>query len=98
MMEPKRKFILALAAYLVLGLGAWLTLDDTPFRLTLPFGLLDGLNVKFRSATLVVLGGFALKSAIYWWRCRLEERLEKSADGAGPEELQQTRNSGNARA
>ena len=78
-MQLKRKFGLAMAAYALLGLAAWFTLDDTPFR------LFDVVAIKFRAATLVVLGGFALKSAIYWWRCKIEEE-DSQREREGPAE------------
>ncbi len=68
-MAIKKKFVLALVAYVVLGVLAWTTLSDEPIR------VLDW-NVKLRSGTLLILGLFALRAALYFWRTRIEEEQE----------------------
>ncbi len=78
-MDLNRKFVLTLVAYAVLGLGAWLTLEDTPIR------LFSGIEIRLRTLTLVLLGVFAFKSFIYWWRCRLEASSERR-DSAGDDD------------
>ena len=50
------KLWLALGAYAVLALAAWLTLSD----------------MRFRLATLVVLAGIAIKTLLDWQRARRE--------------------------
>jgi hypothetical protein len=62
----KKKFVLALIAYAVLGVLAWTTLSDEPIR------VLDW-NVRLRSGTLLILGLFAFRAALYFWRTRIEE-------------------------
>jgi hypothetical protein len=62
----KRKFVLALIAYAVLGVLAWVTLSDESIR------VFDS-NVSLRSGTLVILGLFAFRSGLYFWRTRIEE-------------------------
>jgi hypothetical protein len=62
----KKKFVLALIAYAVLGVLAWSTLSDEPIR------VFDS-NVRLRTATLVILGLFAFRGALYFWRTRIEE-------------------------
>jgi hypothetical protein len=71
----KKKFVLALIAYAAFGVLAWTTLSDDPIR------VFDS-NVNLRSATLVILGLFAFRSALYFWRTRIEaERAgEKPTD------------------
>jgi len=69
----KRKFALALIAYAVLGVLAWTTLSNDAIPLA-------GLNVKLREGTLLILGMFALRSGLYYWRTRIEEEQE----GSGP--------------
>jgi hypothetical protein len=61
----KKKFVLALVAYAALSVLAWTTLSDDPIR------VFDS-NVNLRSATLVILGLFAFRSALYFWRTRIE--------------------------
>ena len=65
-MTIKKKFVLALVAYAVLGVLAWTTLSDEPIR------VLDW-NVRLRSGTLLILGLFAVRAALYFWRTQIEE-------------------------
>jgi asparagine N-glycosylation enzyme membrane subunit Stt3 len=67
----KKKFVLALAAYAVLGILAWFTLSDEPIRLL-------NANVKLRTGTLLILGLFAFRAAIYFWRTRIEEERDNA--------------------
>jgi asparagine N-glycosylation enzyme membrane subunit Stt3 len=62
----KKKFVLALIAYAVLGILAWTTLSDEPIRVF-------NANVRLRTGTLLILGLFALRAALYFWRTRIEE-------------------------
>jgi hypothetical protein len=68
----KKKFVLALVAYAVLGVLAWTTLSDEPIRVF-------DTNVNLRSGTLVILGLFAFRAALYFWRTRIEEEQERKA-------------------
>ena len=70
-MTIKKKFVLALIAYAVLGILAWTTLSDEPIR------VLSG-NVRLRTGTLIVLGLFAFRAALYFWRTRIEEERESA--------------------
>ena len=67
----KKKFALALIAYAVLGILAWTTLSDEPIR------IFNG-NVRLRTGTLIVLGLFAFRGALYYWRTRIEDERERS--------------------
>jgi hypothetical protein len=67
----KKKFVLALIAYATLGVLAWTTLSDEPIR------VFDS-NVNLRGVTLVILGLFALRAALYFWRTRIEEERENA--------------------
>ncbi|MFZ0797947.1 MAG: hypothetical protein WAM98_09185 [Terriglobales bacterium] len=71
----KKKFVLALIAYAVLGVLAWTTLSDEPIRVF-------NANVRLRTGTLLILGLFAFRAALYFWRTRIEKEREsaKSAD------------------
>ena len=62
----KKKFVLALVAYAVLGILAWTTLSDEPIRVF-------SANVRLRTGTLLILGLFAFRAALYYWRTRIEE-------------------------
>ena len=67
----KKKFVLALIAYGVLGILAWTTLSDEPIRVF-------NANVRLRTGTLLILGLFALRGALYYWRTRIEEERERA--------------------
>src|SRR5271169_753284 len=67
----KKKFVLALVAYAVLGVLAWTTLSDEPIR------VFDA-NINLRTGTLVVLGLFAFRAALYFWRTRIEQERESA--------------------
>jgi hypothetical protein len=62
----KKKFVLALLAYAALGVLAWTTLSDEPIHLM-------NANIRLRTGTLLILGLFAFRAAIYYWRTRIEE-------------------------
>ena len=70
-MTIKKKFVLALVAYAVLGVLAWTTLSDEPIRVF-------DFSVKLRTGTLLILGLFAFKAALYFWRTRIEEERESA--------------------
>jgi ABC-type uncharacterized transport system permease subunit len=67
----KKKFVLALFGYAALGVLAWTTLSDEPIRVF-------DLNVKLRTGTLMILGLFVVKAALYFWRVRIEEKRESA--------------------
>ncbi len=67
----KKKFVMALVAYAVLGVLAWTTLSDEPIR------VLDW-NVRLRTGTLLILGLFAFRAVLYFWRTRIEEERENA--------------------
>jgi len=67
----KKKFGLSLVAYAVLGVLAWTTLSDEPIRVF-------NANVRLRTGTLLVLGLFAFRAALYYWRTRIEEEQARA--------------------
>jgi hypothetical protein len=71
----KWKFVLALAAYAVLGLLAWQTLSNDPVRVF-------DVDVRLRTGTLIIVGLFALRTLLYFWRVRIDEAGEKNSSGA----------------
>jgi len=67
----KKKFGLSLVAYAVLGVLAWTTLSDEPIR------VFDA-NIRLRTGTLLILGLFAFRAALYYWRTRIEEERARA--------------------
>ena len=65
-MTIKKKFVLALIAYAVLGVLAWTTLSDEAIPIS-------GWNLKLRTGMLLILGLLVFKSALFYWRTRIEE-------------------------
>ena len=70
-MTIKKKFVLALIAYAVLGVLAWTTLSDDPIQIF-------NANIRLRTGTLLILGLFAFRAALYFWRTRIEEQQERA--------------------
>ena len=71
----KRKFVLAVIAYAVLIALAWRLLSDAPIRL---FDSETGIGL--RTATLIVVGLFAFRTLMHYWRVRIEEADERSRE------------------
>jgi hypothetical protein len=65
-LATKKKFVIALVAYGVLGILAWTTLSDETIRVF-------DLNLRVRSGTLLVLGLFLFRTALHFWRTRIED-------------------------
>ena len=74
-MNNKKKFVLAAAAYAALGLLIWQTLSNEPIRAF-------GLDFSLRSATLMIVGVFALRTLLYFWRVRIEETTGSSSEAS----------------
>ena len=70
-MTIKRKFVLALLAYAALGVLAWTTLSNEPIHLL-------NANIRLRTATLLILGLFAFRATLYFWRTRIEEEQARA--------------------
>jgi len=70
----KKKFVLALVAYAVLGVLAWTTLSDEPIHLL-------NANIRLRTGTLLILGLFAFRAALYFWRTRIEDEQARTKLG-----------------
>ncbi len=65
-MTIKKKFVLAMVAYAVLGILAWTTLSDEPIQIL-------NASIRLRTGTLIILGLFAFRAALYYWRTRIED-------------------------
>lgn len=65
-LQLKQKLLLALTAYVALGFLAWQTLSDEPIGI-------GGVHASLRTLTLVILGIFAFRTLMGYWRLRTEE-------------------------
>ena len=69
----KKKFLWALVAYAVLAALALGTLSDEPIRIW-------ELNVRLRTGTLLILGLFALRTTLYFWRNHNEDETSEPVE------------------
>ena len=60
-----RKFGLALAAFVALGVLAWTTLSNEPIQI-------GDFSISLRAATLCILGLFAARTGLHFLRARRE--------------------------
>jgi hypothetical protein len=65
-MEQRKRFYLALAIYVVLGLLIWMTIDDIPIPVSNLPSVLQGVHITLRQLTLVILGMFVLRTVLHW--------------------------------
>ena len=72
-MNIKRKLVLAVIAYVALGVLVWQTLSNEPIRVF-------DFEVRLRTATLLIVGLFAFKTFLHYWRLRIEETDAAKAD------------------
>ena len=72
-LDIRKKFVFAMIAFAALAVLAATTLSNDPIPVF-------GAVIRLRTATFLVLGLFAAKTAIAYWRLRIEERqdLERS--------------------
>jgi hypothetical protein len=68
-LEIEKKFRLTLVAYALLAVLAWATLSDEPIRVF-------DLDIRLRTATLLILGLFVFRAGLYFWRTRIEKANE----------------------
>jgi hypothetical protein len=57
--EKRKRFGLALGAYVLLGLLVWTTMSDVPIRIA-------GGQISIRGLTLAVVAFFAVKTLLHW--------------------------------
>jgi hypothetical protein len=76
--EIRRKFVLAILAFLGLGILSWVTLSNEPIAIRdSVFGF--DVHIQFRTATLAVLGLFAGLSTLSFLRALTEERRQSGS-------------------
>ena len=77
-MNIRKKFVFSLAAFAVLGILSWLTLsNDLMWIHDTTLGI--EFNIRFRTATLLVLGLLAFITTLAFLRARIEERRETAS-------------------
>jgi hypothetical protein len=71
----RKKFALSLVAFFVLALLSWQTLSNDP--ITIHDSVLGiEVSIRFRTATMLVLGLLTLATTFAFLRARIEERRE----------------------
>lgn len=58
-MEKRKRFGIALAAYVLLGLLIWTTMSDVPIRIA-------GGQISIRGLTLAIVVFFAVRTLLHW--------------------------------
>ena len=77
-LNTRKKFAFSLLAFAVLALLCWQTMSNEPILLhDSSFGF--DINIRFRTATLAVIGLLAALTTISFWRTTLEEKREASS-------------------
>jgi hypothetical protein len=66
-----QKLLFALTAYVVLGALAWTTLSNEPIHAGV-------FRVELRTLTVVVLGLFAFRTLMGFWRRKIDEERDKN--------------------
>jgi hypothetical protein len=73
--NTRKKFAFSLVAFLVLALLSWQTLSNDPILIH-ERALGIEVSIRFRTATMLVLGLLALLTTGAFWRATVEERRE----------------------
>jgi hypothetical protein len=77
-LDIRKKFGFSLAAFAVLAVLSWLTLSNDPMWIhDTTLGI--EFNIRFRTATLMVLGLLAFVTTMAFLRARIEERRETAS-------------------
>ena len=58
-MGKRKRFAIALAAYVLLGLLIWTTMSDVPVRIA-------GGKISIRGLTLAIVAFFAVRTVLHW--------------------------------
>ncbi|HJX83780.1 MAG TPA: hypothetical protein VJ723_05500 [Candidatus Angelobacter sp.] len=75
-MDKRKRFYVALALYVVLGVAIWFTVDNAPI-MARPHDHLDWLGrITMRQATLVILSLFVLRTVLHWYAEQAREKRE----------------------
>ena len=77
-MNIRKKFAFSLIGFFVLALLSWQTLSNDPIAIH-ESGLGLDFSIRFRTATLLVLGLLAGLTTLSFWRATLEERREAAS-------------------
>jgi len=59
MMGSRKRFGVALAVYVLLGLLIWTTMSDVPIRIA-------GGQISIRGLTLAIVAFFAMRTLLHW--------------------------------
>jgi hypothetical protein len=74
----KQKLVLAMTAYAVLAALAWTTLSDQPIQVF-------AFQLRLRTVTLALLGVFAFRTLLHFYRVRIEEADARNGRVLGSE-------------
>jgi drug/metabolite transporter (DMT)-like permease len=77
-LNTRKKFAFSLVAFLGLALLSWQTLSNDPMRIR-DSALGIEISIRFRTATLLVLGLLAALTTGAFWRATIGERREEGS-------------------
>ena len=69
-METRKRLVIALAIYAVLGILIWTTMSDVPVRI-------PGGSISLRALPIAVLAIFALRTVLHWKAEQIRSEQEK---------------------
>jgi len=69
-MEKRKRLVVALALYAVLGILVWTTMSDVPVRIA-------GGSISIRALPLVVVAFFAIRTLLHWKAEQIRAEREK---------------------
>ena len=72
-MEQRKRFGIALVAYVLLGLLVWTTLSDVPIKIA-------GGQISIRGLTLAIVAFFAVRTLLHWKSEQAKEESEAQND------------------
>jgi len=81
-LNPTKKFVFSMGAFLALALLSWNTMSSTPVPVQSRELGID-FSVDFRVVTLAILGLLATRTALSFWQTRVEQRREAASKEKG---------------
>jgi uncharacterized membrane-anchored protein len=76
-MDSRKRFFVAIAAYVALGIAIWLTMDSGAVTIRRENGQL--LQIPFRNVALGILGLFAALTVLRWRMDQREARRDQES-------------------
>ena len=72
-MDQRKRFYIALAIFVAIGMGIWFTVDDVPIPVA-------AVHITMRQLALAVLGLFVLRTVLHWRAQQIRAEREQQKD------------------